>query len=62
MLLYKKVKSEWDRSLGSRRMKEMKITHGAKGKAKTKTVVTKIVTSKVSQSAHAAAIDSDEDD
>ncbi|CAO3683323.1 unnamed protein product [Umbelopsis vinacea] len=62
MLLYKKVKSEWDRSLGSRRMKEMKITQGAKGKAKSKTVVTKIVSSKVSQSAHAAAIDSDEDD
>jgi hypothetical protein len=57
MLLYKKVKGEWDRSLGSQRMKQIKMTKGAKSKQNNKAVVTKTAT--VSQPANA---DDSEDD
>ncbi|KAG2188351.1 hypothetical protein INT44_001104 [Umbelopsis vinacea] len=60
MLLYKKVKSDWDRSLGSQRMKEMKLTKGTKTKQNGKTVTTTKTVSMMS--ANTAASDNEDDD
>lgn len=63
MLLYKKVKSDWDRSLGSQRMKEIKLTKGSKTKQNGKTVVTtKTKSTTVTNSANAATSDIEDDD
>ncbi|KAH8556597.1 RNA exonuclease 4 [Umbelopsis sp. PMI_123] len=62
MLLYKKVKSEWDRSLGSKRMKEIKFTKGAKTKQTNQTSTSKTTTTTLVATQTNIAGSDDEDD
>jgi hypothetical protein len=63
MLLYKKVKGEWDRSLSSQKSRELKLIKNGKNKKTTVKKTTTVTVSKPAVAMHAASdiVDSDSD-